>query len=107
MTSSTTDASSSTWPAAATCPSTDCAAGGAEGGAADEVAHGVDAVVRCGVELVDVERGTVTDLGAGLARVAGLAVLDVAAVEGLGQDAGGGGLAGAAGAAEEVGVGDL
>ncbi len=73
----------------------------------DQVAHGVDPVVGGGVELVDVERGPPGDLHAGRALAAGLAVLGIGAVEGLGQDPGGRGLAGAARPAEQVGVGHV
>ena len=77
----------------------------AEGGPGHQVAHGVDAVVGGGVELVDVERRAPGDLHARRADTARLAVVEVGAVEGLGQDAGRRGLAGAPGAAEQVGVG--
>ena len=81
--------------------------GRAQGRPGDQVAHGVDPVVGGGVELVDVERGAPGDLHARRADAAGLAVVGVGAVEGLGQDAGGRRLAGASGPAEQVGVGDL
>ena len=77
----------------------------AEGGPGHQVAHGVDPVVGRGVELVDVERRAPGDLDARGADPARLAVVQVGAVEGLGQDAGRRGLAGAPGAAEQVGVG--
>ena len=73
--------------------------------AGDQVAHGVDPPVGGGVQLDDVERPALGDLDARLADAAGLAVEGVRAVQGLGQDAGAGGLARAPGAAEEVGVG--
>ena len=73
---------------------------------ADEVAHGVDAVVGGRVELVQVVRGARLDRQARVAHAAGLAVLQVGAVERLGQDAGGRRLARAAWAAEQVGVAD-
>ncbi len=79
----------------------------AEVHALDELAHGVDAVVRRRVQLDQVEEGAVGDRDAVLADAVGLAVgLQVQAVEGSGQDPGGRGLAGATGAGEEVGVAD-
>ena len=80
--------------------------GRAERRLGDEVADGLDAVVRGGVELVDVEAGAGLDGEARGALAARLAVDRVLAVEDLGEDAGGGGLAGAAGPGEEVGVAD-
>ena len=71
------------------------AARGPEGGPGHQVAHGLHPVVGGGVELVDVERGALGDLDARGADPARLAVMQVGAVEGLGQDPGGGGLAGA------------
>ncbi len=73
---------------------------------ADEVAHGVDAVVGGRVELVQVVGRAGLDGHARLAHAARLAVLQVRAVEGLGEDAGRRRLAGAPGAAEQVGVAD-
>ena len=55
---------------------------------------------------MDVERGARPDLHARGADAVGLAVDRVLAVEGHGQDPGGGGLAGPSGPAEQVGVGD-
>jgi hypothetical protein len=57
----------------------------------------VDAVVGGGVELLHVVGGAGVDGQAAVALAARLAVDEVLAVEGLGQDAGGGGLAGAPG----------
>lgn len=54
-----------------------------------KVADVVDLVVTGGVELVQVERFALLDGNAAFAFAAGFAVFDVAAVEGLGQDAGG------------------
>ncbi len=73
---------------------------------ADEVAHGVDAVVAGRVELLQVVRGARLDGQARVAHAAGLALLQVGAVERLGEDAGGRRLARAAWAAEQVGVAD-
>jgi hypothetical protein len=70
-----------------------------------ELAHVVDAVVRGGVHLADVEGPALADGHAGRAFVAWLAVAQVRAVERLGQDAGHRRLAGAARTDEEVGVG--
>ena len=82
------------------------ASGGAERGLLDEVTHGVDAVVRGGVELVHVVAGAGLDRLAAVAHAAWFAVDRVGAVEHLGQDAGAGGLARAAGTGEQVGVAD-
>ena len=81
------------------------AARGPEGGPGHQVPHGLHPVVGGGVELVDVERGALGDLHAGGAHPARLAVAQVGAVEGLGQDPGRRGLAGPPGPAEQVGVG--
>src|SRR5262249_9699843 len=83
------------------------APGRAEGGAADQLAHGVDTVVGRGVEFVDVERRAVADLGARVAGVVGLAVDHVGAGERLGEDAVGGRFALAARPPGQAGVGDL
>ncbi len=71
-----------------------------------QIAHGVHAVVRSGVELVDVERRSSGDLDAGVARPAGFAVLERGAVQRFGKNAGRRGLARAPRAAEEVRVAD-
>ena len=73
----------------------------------DEVADGVDAVVRRGVELVDVE-ATCRPRSPGTTRTRRTArrPTRLLAVERLGEDAGRRGLAGAARAAEQVGVAD-
>ena len=81
------------------------APGCSEGGPGHQVAHGLHPVVGGGVELVDVERGALGDLDAGGADPARLAVVQVGAVEGLGQDPGRGRLAGAPRPTEQVGVG--
>ena len=73
-------------------------------GVGHQVAHGVDAVVGCGVELVHVEGAALGDLDARRAHAAGLTVDGRLAVERLGQDARRGRLAGAPRPAEEVGV---
>ena len=81
--------------------------GGAEAEvhALDEVAHGVDAVVRGRVELDEVEEGAARDRQAVLALAAGLAVgAEIEAVQRAGEDARGGRLAGATRTGEEVGV---
>ena len=72
---------------------------------ADEVAHGVDAVVRRRVELEQVV-GACPPRSRRSSRTSphGSPSRQVRAVEDLGQDAGGGGLAGAPRAAEEVGL---
>ena len=73
----------------------------------DERADVLDRVVRGGVELVDVERAPLVEGAARFALVAGLGSVGVEAVDGLGEDAGAGGLAHAARATEEVGMGQL
>jgi hypothetical protein len=78
-----------------------------EGGMGDQVPDGVDAVVRRGVELVDVERRAASDLHAGRTDAARLAVLGIRAVQCPGEDAGGRRLPGAARPAEQVGMGDV
>ena len=69
-----------------------------------DVLHGV---VRRGVQLVDVERTSFVERAARFALVARFGAVGCEAVDGLGEDAGAGGLAYAAGTAEEVGVGQL
>ena len=69
-----------------------------------QVAHGVHPVVRRGVELVHVERGAFGDLDTGGTHAARLAVLQVGAVERLGQNPGRRGLAGPPRPTEQVGV---
>ena len=65
----------------------------------------VHAVVGGGVQLQHIQKAAVLDAHAGRALAAGVAVHRVLTVDGLGQDLGAGGLAGAPGAGEEVGVG--
>ncbi len=79
---------------------------GAQRGMGDQIAHGVHAVVRGGVELVHVERRSPGDLDTGVATPTGLAVLERGAVQRLGQDAGRRGLPGTAWTAEEIRVPD-
>ncbi len=67
----------------------------------------VHRVVRCGVQLVYVETAPLVEGATGFACAAGLAVVRVEAVDGLGEYAGAGGLAYAARTAEQVGVGQL
>ena len=69
-----------------------------------DVADLVDAPVAGGVQLDDVEQASLVGCGAEVTGVAGIAVPGVETVDGLGHDPGGGGLAGAPGPAEEVGV---
>ncbi len=66
-----------------------------------------DGVVRRGVEFVDVERAALVERTARFALVACLGSVGREAVDGLGEDAGAGGLAHAAGTAEQIGVGQL
>ena len=71
----------------------------------DEIADGLHAVVRRGVEFDEIGEGAGGDRHAVRARAVGLPVgAELEAVQGLGEQAGRGGLAGAAGAGEEVGV---
>ena len=74
--------------------------------ARDELAHVVDLVVGGGVQLDDVERPTLADGGAARAGIAGLAVAEVGAVDGLGHDPRHGRLARPAGAHEEEAMAD-
>ena len=73
---------------------------------ADELADGVHPVVGGGVELLHVVGGAGVDGQAAVAGAVGLTVGQVLAVERLGEDPGGGGLAGSAGPAEQIGVTD-
>jgi hypothetical protein len=81
-------------------------AGGPERRLRHELPHGLDAPVRRGIELVDVERASLGDPHAGVTGTAGLAIGGIGAVERLGQDARRRRFARAARATEEVGVGD-
>ena len=72
----------------------------------DALVDVLDLVVRGAVDLDHVERRAAGDGPAGGALPAGVRGGAVLAVEGLGEDAGEGGLAGAAGAGEEVGLRD-
>ena len=79
------------------------------GGVADVLAQGAGVfhtVVGGAVDLGDVHMAALGDLAALVALVAGLGARRMAAVEGLGEDAGDGGLAHAARAAEQIGGGD-
>ena len=85
---------------------------GAVSGGVAEFADLVDAAVGGGVDFDDIDGVAGADLGAGLTDFAGLgggadiAADGVAAVKRHGEDAGNGGLADAAMAAEDVAVGD-
>ena len=79
------------------------AAGAEVGDALEQVAHLVDLAARRGVDLDHVERAALGDGDAALALAARIAVVAaIGAVQRLRQQAGGGGLAGAAGSGEEV-----
>ena len=78
------------------------ATGGAQRRLFDQVAHGIDAVVAGGVELVHVVAGTALDGDARLAFAAGLAIDRPLAVQHLGKDARRGGLAGTTRAGEQI-----
>ncbi len=72
-----------------------------------QVAGILDQAVAGGVDLDHVERAALADRDAGGAGVARLAILaEGGAVDGLGQDAGGGRLPGPAWTHEQVGVGE-
>ena len=71
-----------------------------------QVADVVDAAVARGVDLDEVERRPLADRDARRAGVAGVAVLQVRAVDGLGEDPRERGLAGAARPDEQDGVAD-
>ena len=71
-----------------------------------EVSDVVDAAVARGVDLDQVEGVSLSYRNADVALVIGLAVLRRAAVGGHGEYSRGAGLAGAAGSAKEVGVGE-
>ena len=71
-----------------------------------QVPDGVDAAVARGVDLDEVERGALPDRDARRAAVAGVAVLQVGAVDRLGEDPGERGLAGAARPDEQDRVAD-
>ena len=77
---------------------------GRDAGALTQRPHIVDAAVRGGVELDQVQRLAAQERDARLALVVGLAFEGRSAVHSPGEDAGGAGLAGAARAGEEVGV---
>ena len=79
-------------------------AGGGVYGLVPEGADVVHAVVGGGVQLHHVQEAAVIDALAGGAHPAGVPVLGLLAVDGLGEDLGTGGLSGAPGAGEEVGV---
>jgi len=67
----------------------------------------VDAVIGGRVHFDHIEQGAVENAAADLALVAGIAVLGVETVDGPGENLGQRGLTGAAGAAEQIGMGDL
>ena len=73
----------------------------------DQSADVVHRVVRCGIELVDVERASLVEGAARFALVAGLRAVGIQAVDCLGEDTRTGGLTHAARPAEEVGVRQL
>ncbi len=73
----------------------------------DQRADVLHRVVRCGVQLVDVQRAALVERAARFALVAGFCAVGAQAVDGLCKDAGAGGLSHAAGTAEEVGMGQL
>ena len=78
-----------------------------EGDLVADVADVVDAAVAGGVHLDDVEGGAGADGDAAVALAAGVGGRSLDAVERLGQQLGGRGLARAAGAREKIGVADL
>ena len=70
-------------------------------------AHRVHAVIRCRVDLLHVHAAAVVNGAAGRAAVAGVAVVRMLAVDGLGQNFRARGLARAARAGKEIGVAEL
>ena len=81
-------------------------AGGGEADGFAELADFIDAVVRGTVDFEDIERAAFGDFDAEVVIGIEIRLRSAGAVEGLGEDAGGGGFPGAAGADEEVGVGE-
>ena len=79
-------------------------AGAGEGCGFDDVANFLDAVITCRVQFENVVAGTCLDCFAGITNAARFTLKWVLAIEDLGQNTGGGGLAGTAGAREEVGL---
>ena len=79
---------------------------GAEFGVFADFADGVDAVVAGAVDFEHVHGGAGGDFAAAVAGVAGINGGAGFAIEAFGEDPGGGGFSGAAGADKEVGVGD-
>ena len=79
--------------------------GGGVDGLVPEGPDLVHAVVGGGVQLQHIQKAAVLDAEAGRALAAGVSVHRVLTVDRLGQNFGAGGLAGAPGAGEEVGVG--
>ena len=71
------------------------------------LAQGADAVhaaVAGGIQLGNIQKPPLINAAAGLTAIAGSAVLRIKAVDGLGQNPGAGGFAGAAGAGEKIGM---
>ena len=64
----------------------------------------IDAIVGSGVQFRHIQQRPVVDAPAGVANAAGRAVHGMLTVDGLGQNAGAGSLAGAPGAGEQIGV---
>ena len=82
-----------------------CSSGGIANHLA-EFADLIDAAVGGGVDLDDVERSAGSNFLAGVADAAGFGCRAVNAIEGFGEDAGGGGFADTARAGKDVGVSD-
>ena len=72
-----------------------------------QLADFIDTAVAGGIHLDDIQGAALIDGTAHLAFIAGLALYRLQAVDRLGQDAPGAGLAGASGTAEEIGMGDV
>ena len=81
------------------------AAGRGEADRLAQVAHLLDAVVSRAVDLEHIERAALGDFDADVLVGIEVDARATGAVEGLGEDAGGGGFAGAAWPDEQVGVG--
>jgi len=77
-----------------------------QGNLAYEVSHGVDTVVRCSIEFVQVIAAARAERLARVALVARFTTLEIGAVQRFGQDARRRGLASAARATKQIGVPD-
>ena len=72
-----------------------------------QLTNTVYAVVACCVDFGDIQNRAVVDSAADIADTAGISVVLVRAVDRFGNNLGAGGLAGAAGAGEQIGMADV